>query len=275
MYGWRQVSKRFAEDRPGVDPSPTGWLLFLLPLPVAAAALISMAQGQTVAFLGDAIGYGLFLGGALLMRLGRLPARSLARARWPFKTLGSVLVSLATGVTVWLGIGHPPAIAAAFAAVALLGCYLTYGFDPRLGYRFGRRISASTRTTLAEADRSLAAIHQAIGEIRQPEINIRLRRIAGLASEILQRLEADPRDLPKARTFLNVYLDGVQSVVEGYAKTQHHHAAPDLEERFRGALIMIEAVFREQQQKLLESDMDYLDVQIDVLMQQLRREGLI
>ena len=265
---------RTATDRPR---AATGWLLFALPLPVAAAAMVALARGQLPLLVGDAIGYGLFLAGAMLMRRGLISAGKLGAEPWPLKTLGSVLVSLATAITAWLGVGHHPAMAAAFGMVALLGCYLTYGFDLNRSRRFsGRRgVSASARTMLAQAERSIAAIEQSSRDIRQPELNSRLARITALATQILRRLEEDPRDLRRASKFLVVYLEGVERVVQGYAKTHARVAAPDLDERFRHALITIEDAFQEQQQRLLESDVEDLDVQIEVLTQQLKREGIL
>jgi hypothetical protein len=81
--------------------------------------------------------------------------------------------------------------------------------------------------------------------------------------------------LRRARKFLNVYLDGAQKVTEGYAKTHARVAAPDLDDNFRRVLVTIEEVFQEQQQKLLETDITDLDVQIEVLATQLKREGVI
>ena len=277
---WRGLSTRLWGPGPGTAlPSPTAaLLLFLLPLPVAVAAAVSLAQGQLVPLLGNAVGYGLFLGGALLVRRGLLTTGRLTGERLPFKTpwktVGSALISLATGVTAWLGVGHHPAIAAAFALVALLGCYLTYGFDLRIR-RAARDLGEHARTTLVEADRSIAAIELASRNIRQTELSTRLRRIAELARDILNRLAEDPRDLRRARTFLNVHLDGVQRVVETYAKTHQRITAPELNERLRRALITVEDVFRAQQQRLLDSDLDDLDIQIDVLTQQLKREGIL
>ncbi|MGB5832959.1 MAG: 5-bromo-4-chloroindolyl phosphate hydrolysis family protein [Thiohalocapsa sp.] len=276
---WRRLPKGlfgFGGGTQRASPAP-GLLLFLLPLPVVAAAAVSLAQGQLIPLLGNVIAYGLFLGGALLVRRGLLSARGLIPERMPVKTFGSVLISLATGTTAWLGAGHHPAIAIAFALIALLGCYLTYGFDLRTRHSAldGQGIGADARMTLARADQSIAAIEQASRDIRQPELNSRLRRIAELAREILNRLEEDPRDLRRTRKFLNVYLDGVQTVVEGYANTHDRVSAPELDERFRHALVTIEDVFQEQQQKLLESDVDNLDLQIEVLTQQLKREGIL
>ncbi|AUB85015.1 5-bromo-4-chloroindolyl phosphate hydrolysis family protein [Candidatus Thiodictyon syntrophicum] len=268
-HGW---APRFGATRPS---SVAGLLLFLVPLPLPVAAAVSLARGQLAPFLGNAIAYALFLGGALLVRRGLLRAGGLAGGQWPVKTLGSALIGLATGTTAWLGVGHPPAIAAAFALVALLGCYLTYGFDLHTGRDLHTGIGEQALTMLAQAERALAAIEQASRDIRQPELGTRLRRIIALARAILDRLEEDPRELRRARKFLNIYLDGVQNVVEDYAKTHNRISAPELDERFRHALITVEDVFREQQQTLLESDVEQLDVKIEVLTQQLKREGII
>ena len=52
-------------------------------------------------------------------------------------------------------------------------------------------------------------------------------------------------------------------------------SAPELEDNFRRVLSTIEDVFQEQQQKLLETDVTDLDVRIEVLTTQLKREGVI
>ncbi|RUQ35119.1 MAG: hypothetical protein EKK71_13860 [Candidatus Competibacteraceae bacterium] len=268
----------------GQLPSAKGMLMFLLPLPVLFAAITSLARGQLLNLLGDAAGYGLFLGGALLLRRGLLLAvdydrRRVAKAPLPFKTLGCGVIALATGVTAWLGAGQNPLVAVAFGLAALLGCYLSYGFDPRTAKRFTDRdgvdVTDRVLEALTQAENSIAAIEQASRDIRNTELNNRLRRITALARQILKLLEEDPRDLRRARKFLNVYLDGAKQVVEGYAKTHARVSTPELEDNFRRVLSTIEDVFQEQQQKLLETDVTDLDVQIEVLATQLKREGVV
>jgi hypothetical protein len=258
---------------------PPQWPLFALPLPAAVAALIALVRGQLGLLVGDVLGYGLMLGGALLVRRGLDDgAAALGAAawwqRWPLQSVGAVLLALGSGVTAWLGAGHHPAIGLAFAAVTLLGLHFLYGLDlslPRRPEGMGSYGSESLR----RAARSIAAIEQAGRDIRQPELDERLASIALLAREILQRVQDDPRDLWRARKFLNVYLDGTQRVVEGYAKTQGQLAAPELDQRFRHALQTVERAFREQRQVLLERDVEDLDVQIEVLTRQLEREGIL
>lgn len=279
----RIMAERY-QQTPGRFPSPKGMLMFLLPLPVLIAAVVSLAHGSLDGLLGNAAGYGLFLAGALLLRRGLLTEaeygrRRVAKAPWPLKTLGGSVIALATGVTAWFGAGQHPAIAVAFGLAALLGCYLSYGFDPRVAKRFTDRdgvdVTDRVLEALTQAEASIAAIEQSTRNIRNAELNSRLRRIVAQARQILTMLEEDPRDLRRARKFLNVYLDGAKQVTEGYAKTHARVAAPELEDNFRRVLATIEDVFQEQQQKLLETDVTDLDVQIEVLTTQLKREGVI
>lgn len=273
---YRQTPDRF--------PSSKGILMFLLPLPVLFAAVASLARGNLAGLFDNTVCYGLFLGGALLLRRGlrteaEYDRRRVAKAPWPLKTFGGSLIALATGLTAWSSAHYHPVMAVAFALAALLGCHLTYGFDPRGAKRFtdSEGVDTTDRVleALAQAETSISAIEQATRNIGNAELNGRLRRIAAQARQILTMLEEDPRDLRRARKFLNVYLDGAKQVTEGYAKTHGRVTAPELEDNFRRVLTTIEEVFAEQQQKLLETDVTDLDVQLEVLNTQLKREGVV
>jgi 5-bromo-4-chloroindolyl phosphate hydrolysis protein len=282
-------SKLFGTDdrRRAIEGQPNpakGLLMFLLTLPVMIAAVVAMARGLLVPMIGNAVGYGLLLGGAWLLWRGLVSEadyerRLVAKTPQPLKAFGGSLIGLGIGLTAWLGVGHHPGIAFAFGLVALLGCRLFYGVDPGAAKRVtaasGLDTTDQVLSALAQAERSIAAVEQSSRDIRQPELNQRLRRVAALAREILTLLEEDPRDLRRARKFLNVYLDGVQRVVEGYARTHARAASPDLDANFRRVLTSIEEVFQEQRRKLLESDIMDLDVQIEVLASQLKREGFL
>ena len=87
-------------------------------------------------------------------------------------------------------------------------------------------------------------------------------------------VEENPRDLRRARKFLNVYLTGAQRVSEGYARTHRRAGSEELESDFRDVLSTIENVFEEQRRKLLAKDALDVDVQIEVLARQLEREGV-
>lgn len=265
-------------------PSAKGMLMFILPLPLLMATISALARGELLLFIGNALGYTLLVCGALLLRHGLLAETEYQRrrmAKWPLplKTVGSVCIALGIGIAAWIGARHPLLMGIAFGLLALLGCYLTYGFDPRTAKRIldneGIDVTDQVLQALHQAEQSIAAIEQASRDIRNLELKTRLRRIAQLANEILKLLEEQPRDLRRARKFLHVYLDGAQKVTEGYAKTHARVGSTDLDDNFRRVLITIEEVFQEQQQKLLEADVSDLDIQIEVLTTQLKREGVI
>ncbi len=243
---WQRLSGRERRKPQDQDTqagtSPSVLPLFVLPLPAAAAALVALMSGALGMLLDNLMGYGLMLAGALLVRL-RLAERAATPAalswrRLPVKTTGGLLLALGSGITAWLGAGHPPGIGLVFALLTLLGVSLTYGVD-RPVWRRPPSLGARGTTSLHEATRAIDAIAQAGREMRQPELSARLATIVA------------------------------------YAKTHGRVAAPALEQRFRQALETVETAFREQYQVLLERDVEDLDVQIEVLTQQLAREGLL
>ncbi|PKM38486.1 MAG: hypothetical protein CVV06_00430 [Gammaproteobacteria bacterium HGW-Gammaproteobacteria-10] len=130
------------------------------------------------------------------------------------------------------------------------------------------------KQTVAESRSMIRRIEQAGNRIHNHEFKSRIERICRVADSILSEIEADPRDIRKARKFLNVYLDGAMQVTEGYAKTHSHIQSGQLTQNFRNVLETIEATFLEQQQKLFEDDLFDLDVKIEVLNAQLKREGI-
>ena len=264
--------------------SPRGLLLYLLPLPLIPATIIALGKGNLSGIIANASGFALYVFAALCLRKGlqaemALSQNPLARTpSWPLKKLAAIIAALATGIIAWLGAHQTLPVALMFAAGAFLGMYLSYGFD----HRQEKKIAAAQGYTgdeilrmLEESSLMVRSIEQANNKIRNPELNQRIENICGIADSILADLESDPRDIRRARKFLNVYLDGAKQVTEGYAKTHQQTQSGELEQNFRSVLETIESVFQEQQQKLLEEDVFDLDVKIEVLTTQLKREGIL
>jgi 5-bromo-4-chloroindolyl phosphate hydrolysis protein len=188
-----------------------------------------------------------------------------------------VVVALATALTAWAGAGHSLPIALAFGWGAFAAFVLLYGLDPRrqtsvIETRHGN-VERVTEA-LQQAEQKILTIEQARSQISQPELNQRLTRIVALARDILAEIARDPRDLRRARKFLNTYLDGAQRVVAGYAEAHVNGRTHPLETNFRRILVTIEEVFEQQYQRLLNNDLRDLDIQMEVLETQLKREGL-
>jgi hypothetical protein len=283
--GLREASRRYRRRRQQAAVefrAHKGRLLWLLPLPLIPAAVLALASGQVGALVADSAAYGLYVAGAMLARRGfqdeaEYHRRRLASAPWPpFKTLAALTIALATFVTAWLGAGHHLAAGIAFGIGAFVAFVLVYGLDPRRGKTLPKRAGVDTDEAgrlLAQAEHKVAAIEQAGQRIGHPELRERLGRISALARDILHEIERDPADLRRARRFLTTYLDGAQRVVTGYADTHPQGGAHHLEDNFRRVLATIEEVFEAQYARLQENDLRELDVQIEVLETQLKREG--
>jgi len=260
------------------------YLLYLLAMPLVPALLIVLAIGDLSKLFVFGGALASFIAGARFMRKGLVAEAAFRKrkdvrsSRTPLKTLGSIFTGLGTFICSWLAVGHSLPFAAVIAILAFIGCILFYGRDPARGKL--KNIGGHGYTTeeilatLREAESKIIGIESARRDIRNLELTGRLKRIANTARQILSAIADDPGDIRRARKFLNVYLDGARRVTEGYARTDRHGQADELEDNFRNVLTTIEGVFEEQHQKLLEHDKLDLDVQIEVLSTQLKKEGV-
>lgn len=265
-------------------PSTKGFWLFLFPLPLLSASVLALASGKLSAVLANGSAFALFLLGALLTRRGLLGGRGAAVLRYgrspilSLKNRGAGVVAAATAVTAFFAAGHGLPNSILFGAVALLAFHLLYELDPLHPPRIspgGEGEGERVRKTLVEAEQRILDIEHSARAIGNPELRRRLDRIAEQGREILGLIERRPRDLRRARQFLTVYLEGAQQVSAGYARTHKLADSRDLEQNFRTVLVTIEKVFAEQQGRLLEADVMDLDIQIEVLTNQLKNEGIL
>lgn len=279
----RRQPKRFVKSNKTWFNS-NGLALYFLPLLAIFATIKAFAGGNLLGILINASSYAAFLLAAQLLRQG-LKAEAIyhekrvaSAPKWPLKTLAAVVVALATFVLAWLGAKYTFFVSLAFGGGALLGMFLSYGFDPRaqktVAGGHGYTVEEISKT-IEDAELVILSIENANDKIRNREFNNRIERICDTAKHILDELEANPSAIRRARKFLLVYLEGTRKVTTGYANTHLHANTIELEQNFRNVLDSIEAVFKEQQSKLLEEDIFDLDVQIEVLTKQLKHEGVI
>lgn len=288
---------RAAAAGPTVPPAPgaaprfrplpaQGWLLKASAMLFAWPLLVALLRGS----FRDA--GGLVASMALLYLAGNLVARgcreahenqgrTLALSPMPWRLFGA-LAAGAAGFLLSFGPSHDGvAMALLFGALTGLACALTYGLDPRADRAAieaaARRAGIKGRDVvgqLEEAYRKVRGIEEAAAGLRSRELRARLERIAAQARAILAQLERDPRDLGRARRFLATYLDGTRDVAGKYAAQQNDLADTPLAGNFRQVLTTVEQVFAEQQEVLRRDDKLDLEVQIEVLETQLKREGI-
>jgi 5-bromo-4-chloroindolyl phosphate hydrolysis protein len=126
---------------------------------------------------------------------------------------------------------------------------------------------------LKQAYSRLRAIDAAAHGIAAHEFRQRLSGITATGRSILAALEQNPRDAPRARRFLHLYLESAERVTTEYARTHARVRNPPLDDNFRRLLVEMEQTFAAQQKKLVERDMMSLEVDMEVLHTRLRNEG--
>lgn len=266
-------------------PRTGAWLLYLLPIPMLLAAVIALFnEGKTIVGIGAGVAFAIVVLAATLVRHGaaieaQAKRRKIVRrpSTIPYKMLGGIILGIGIFVGAKFGSGETLVASVLLGGIAALGSFLVYGFDPSRNVPGAPAVGVTSEEVLEilnEADQKIAAIEAARSRIHNVELKDRLKNIISGVKEIMGIVEEDPRDLRRARKFLRVYLDGAQRVTEGYADTHHYGEDSKLEDNFRNVLTTIETVIVEQKQKLLENNLTELDVQIEVLQLQLKKEGV-
>lgn len=261
--------------------SPRGFLLFVLPLPLLPALVISLGKGDLHQSLVHVAAIALFLTGALATRRGlkqELIEHEKDKRPLPLKAFAALIISLATGMCSWLAVDHSLLFSLLVSALTFVGFYMSYGVESLSQYtKVQETVKSDQQTldhTIAEAQQKISMIEDYARELANTELKQRLQRISQLARDIIIRIEQQPADRHRARKFLYVYLDGALQVTEGYAKTHKQANLVELEDKFRNVLNTIEDVFKQQKQHFLENDILDLDVQIEVLTKQMQQEGI-
>ena len=258
-------------------------ILYFLPLPLLGKAFYELVlRGRFAGFAISLALFALFVFGAELMRRGigksmDFKARKVALAGGaPLKTMGAAVIGLATFATAFLAADQSLLAAIAIGLGALLGLFLTYGVDPR-GAKGVAADSEELNEALTEARGRIGALEEAGKRLQGGaayELRQKIRDVVAAAGKVLHLIEEDPRDLRRARKFLNVYLDSAKTVTENYAATAAKAPSPEMEAKFRAVLDDLKTTCEEQYKKLLENDTLDLDAQIEVLKTRLTREGL-
>ncbi|MGB5833577.1 MAG: 5-bromo-4-chloroindolyl phosphate hydrolysis family protein [Thiohalocapsa sp.] len=279
----RAKSNQSVEPKLGRQASFRPILLWALSAPLVLAALIALGAGEVGGFVGDALAWGLVALSAVLTRLGFADAetgrerRFSRQFRLPLRNLAAAALGVGTCVAAVFGVGHSLPVGIGFGAVAVLGYHLAYGLEPLvqgMRLRSPDKESRAVSEALADAERRLINIDRASAAIANPELRLRLRRIADQGRGMLEQIAERPSDLRRARRFLTVFLEGTEQVTDGYVRSHHHASSGELEQNFRNVLGSIEEQFIRQRERLRQADVLDLDVQIEVLRKQLEQEGI-
>lgn len=253
-------------------------VLFFVAVPFA---LMAFAQ-PPVSMALDLAAFAVLTLAAWLTREGVIAqeayeARSVARRpAIPRKIMGSVLtgIGLAIGGLIpgesWL---HP-------LLFGLLGAGLhafAFGPDPMKDKGMeGVDMFQTDRVARAvdEAEKHLAAMSDAIRRAGDRQLEARVDRFQRTARDMFRTVENDPRDLTAARKYLGVYLMGARDATVKFADIWSRSRDMQARADYESLLDDLEANFTARTRTLLLDDKTDLDVEIEVLRDRLKRDGL-
>lgn len=259
-------------------------VLFVPAIPLVFTSLNDGAVGLTLAIVAATI---LTLA-AWLTREGlraeaEYNARKVTRRpALPRKMVGSVLTGIGIAVAAYktgLADGEAGSLLAGllFGAVATVLHGVAFGLDPlqNKGMKgVDTRQQDRVARVVSEAEKSLREMSDAILRAGDRQMEARVERFQTTARELFRAVEEDPRDLSSARKYMTVYLTGARDATvkfaDVYARTRDTQARADYSE----LLDDLEQNFAARTKKMLLDDRSDLTVEIEVLRDRLRQEGV-
>jgi 5-bromo-4-chloroindolyl phosphate hydrolysis protein len=141
------------------------------------------------------------------------------------------------------------------------------GSDPFSSERVARAVE--------DAELMVRETGEAAKRMRDRGLENRVARLCGQARDMFRQVEADPRDLTRARRFLNIYLSGLRDATVKYADLNPRMRDADIRAKFDALVSDMEKSFTTHQMQSLADNRHDLDVEIEVLRERLQQDGLI
>ena len=255
-----------------------GHFLYIFLAPLFLSVILALGKQEFLAFIYNLIAFGLFFATAKLNSLGlqkeyEYHTTTLTKApKTPLKALTAGVLGISTLYTAWIAGGEPITTGIALAIISVVGYFLYYGFDPKDDKleNIGDISAEFVIETLATARGKLAEVELGMKKIHEKELHKKLRIATDKGYEILNNIEADPKDLRVARKFIIVYIDGVKKVTSAYTAMDEKDIDRETKERLSSLLSDVERRFDKEILRLKENDKFDLEVQIDVLKEQIK-----
>lgn len=257
-----------------------GWgakLLFFAPLPLLFRAFFKEPDGMATSLLAFAV----LILAAWLTRDGMIAQKVYAARRVarrpaiPRKLFGSALTGIGLFIAGFSMGGVFDALIFGGLGVVLHG--FAFGPDPMRDKGMEGIDEFQTERVARVVDKAenhLAEMSDAILRAGDRNLEARVAQFQITVRDMVHSVEEDPRDLTAARKYLGVYLQGARDATvkfaDLYARTKDTNARADYE----ALLSDLEDNFAARTQKLLLDNRSDLDVEIDVLRDRLKRDGI-
>lgn len=135
----------------------------------------------------------------------------------------------------------------------------------------------ANQALVREGIRKLYLIRQKTRMIKKNEIAQKIQDICKVGMEIFDYIKKNPKDVKKAKQFINYYLDSTEKIVSRYIDLSNmKNISPEVEKSLievEEILNSIEDTFKKQMDSMLDDDLLDLDTEIKVLKNTMKMEG--
>ena len=257
-----------------------GLLLFVLPTPLLFAGLGNIGAGDVVGAAINLAAYASLILGAWLLREGQraeaaYDARAVAKPpAFPRKLVAAVLAADGIGLAAYFGWGQDILTAAGFSVLTIASHIAAFGLDPMKpkGIDLDDAEASRVSEALDKAEAKIAEIAELARSTRDREIENRVETMLAAVRDMLRQIEADPRDLTRARRYLSVYLVGAHEATRKYAENHEDLGDSALRDDYLLLIGDLEQSFAEGHDKLLQDDRTDLEIEIEVLRERLGQD---
>lgn len=285
-YGGK-YSPEPADDKPRPRPlarqrDPVGFAANLMFAPPVLLFFVSLFRGPVGLLFG--IGGAALLGlGAWLLRGGlraeaAFDARKVARRpALPRKILAATLTGLGVCAAVVAQSGGHLAGAALYGVAAGVLHLAAFGIDPlrsKTGAGGNAFQQARVSRAVDEGEAYLDAMGREILRANDRRLVARVGRFQAAARDLFRSVEDDPRDLSGVRRYMTVYLMGARDATARFADIYARSRDSQAREDYLALLDDLEQNFAARTRRMLSEDRSDLGIEIDVLRERLKREGV-
>ena len=268
--------------RPATRISLLARFMYLWPVPLLLSGIGAMARPtEMIRELGAFV---ILILAAWLLNEGirakaEYDARKVAKPpAIPRKIFAAGLVGIGTAIAAYSGMTALQPISAALVGLVASAAHLfAFGIDPMRKKGLTGQDEYATERAMSAIERAEVTVRQTLDaakRIGDRQLEGRVERLMASAREVFARVEEDPRDLPRARKFMTVYLAGARDATAKFADIWSRSRDADARAKYESLLSDLEANFANKREQLLLDDRTDLDVEIEVLQDRLQREGV-
>jgi len=249
------------------------YLLYFFLIPLVLALLLSLIEVNLRAFLLNGVLLSLYLGTLWLSKQGfeeRLAYENSSFAKaphLPYLRFASLLLGVSVWFASYVASSHTLLSSLFLGVVASVGYGLYYGSDPKEDKIEGlEHISDSfVVEVLTQAYEKLQRMQKRLDVLEMTPLKEEMTQALEGARRVVKRLEREPEKIRQARTFLMVYLEGMDEVIDSYTQLHQEGLSVQTQEELLLLFEALEQKFQEEFQRLHTKSHFDLEVRMETL----------